>query len=323
VFTAGGIISQGIISIQTTDEATLAIIDRTNIKTEKYDQLIDIFSDLGLPLSTDLMIGLPGMTPAAFDRDLQRYVDVDVSVKAYPTQLLPNSPMAHPDYLKKYRIEVDANDYLVSCSSYSAEQLRLMKRIYHVYTATDGYGTLRHVLRFLQWEHGIRAIDFMHELAQLAHETPERFPAISWVIRQFIAEKCIPGGWKQFFDEIGAFVVERYGIRRDSALDVVLLVNESVMPDDARSYPLTVALAHDFVRYFADHNRKRAAAVRPLRSYPAGALTVADPDGMALIDFEYQQYDTHQFFWELHSPVSRAKSITKTTSEQLAPPVAV
>jgi radical SAM superfamily enzyme YgiQ (UPF0313 family) len=323
VFTDGGIISQGIISIQTTDEATLAIIDRTNIKTEKYDQLIDIFSDLGLPLSTDLMIGLPGITPAAFDRDLQRYVDVDVSVKAYPTQLLPNSPMAHPDYVKKYRIEVDANDYLVSCSSYSAEELRLMKRIYHVYTATDGYATLRHVLRFLQWEHGIRALDFMHELAKLAHETPERFPAISWVIRQFIAEKCIPGGWKQFFDEIGAFVAERYGIQRDSAFDVVLLVNESVMPDDARSYPLTVALAHDFVRYFADHNRQRAAAVRPLRSYPAGVLTVADPDGMAHIDFEYQQYDTHQFFWELHSPVSRAKSITKPTSEQLAPPLAV
>ncbi|HUG99503.1 MAG TPA: radical SAM protein [Gammaproteobacteria bacterium] len=323
VFTEGGIISQGIISIQTTDEKTLAIIDRANIKTEKYDQLIEIFSDLGLPLSTDLMIGLPGITPEAFDRDLQRYIDVDVSVKAYPTQLLPNSPMAHPDYIRKYRIEVDADNYLVSCSSYTAQELRQMNLIYQAYTVTDGYGTLRHVMRFLQWEHGIRAIDFIHELTDLAYATPDRFPAISWVIRQFSAEKCIPGGWKQFYDEIAALVEASYGIHRDSAFDVVLQVNEAVMPDDARHYPLSVELQHDFVSYFAAHNRRRKTSITPLRAYPPGRLTVSDPNGMAHIDVEYQQYDTHQFFWELHAPVSRAKSITNVSSRKAASPVAV
>jgi radical SAM superfamily enzyme YgiQ (UPF0313 family) len=318
IFTEGGIISQGIISIQTTDEQTLAIIERTNIKTEKYDHLIEIFSDLGLPLSTDLMIGLPGMTPAAFDRDLQRYVDVDVSVKAYPTQLLPNSPMAHPDYIGKHRIEVDADGFLVSCASYTAQELRDMNLIYRVYTVTDGYGTLRHVMRFLQWEHGIRAIDFMHQLADLAYTTPERFPSISWVIRQFDAEKCIPGGWQQFYDEIAAFVEAEHGIRRDPSFDVVLKVNESVMPDEARKYPLYLELAHDFEHYFSDHNRRRAGPLRPLGSYPSGCLTVSDPNGMANIDFEYEQYDTHQFFWELHSPVSRAKSITDVQNRDVA-----
>jgi len=36
IFTAGGIISQDIISIQTTDEKTLEVINRKNIKTEIY-----------------------------------------------------------------------------------------------------------------------------------------------------------------------------------------------------------------------------------------------------------------------------------------------
>ncbi|HRP88149.1 MAG TPA: radical SAM protein, partial [Gammaproteobacteria bacterium] len=106
VFSGAGIVSQGIISIQTTDEETLRIIDRQNIKTSKYDELLRVFADAGLPLSTDLMIGLPGATVASFARDLQRYLDVDVAVKAYPTQLLPNSPMAAPEYREKYRIEV-------------------------------------------------------------------------------------------------------------------------------------------------------------------------------------------------------------------------
>ena len=74
IFSAGGIISQGIISIQTTDDTTLEVINRRNIKTEKYDELAKVFEAARLPLSTDLMIGLPGITVAAWDRDLQRYL---------------------------------------------------------------------------------------------------------------------------------------------------------------------------------------------------------------------------------------------------------
>lgn len=71
IFTKCGICSEGIISIQTTDEVTLKDIRRSNIKTQAYDDLAEVFRDEGLPLSTDLMYGLPGMTNESFDRDLQ------------------------------------------------------------------------------------------------------------------------------------------------------------------------------------------------------------------------------------------------------------
>ena len=308
VFTEGGIISQGIISIQTTDPETLKIIDRENIRTDKYDRLLEIFSELGLPLSTDLMIGLPGITPDAFDRDLQYYIDADVSIKAYPTQLLPNSPMAHPDYMARHRIETDEDGFLISCASYTAAELEQMKFTYHVYTVADGYGCLRHVLRYLQWEHDIPAIRVINDLAGHYRQDPDRYPAIGWVIRYFSLDKCMPGGWRQFFDEVAQFVGERYGVQRDAALEVVLSVNEATMPDESREYPMTVSLAHDYVAYFLDRQRKGESTGRSLKDYPPGQLEVADPNRMAEIDFEYQQYDTHQFFWELHSPVSRVKS---------------
>ena len=146
-FSRGGIISQGIISIQTTDETTLEVINRQNIKTEKYDELADVFAEANLPLSTDLMIGLPGITPAAFDRDLQRYFDIDVSAKAYPTQLLPNSPMADPDYMEKDRIKVDKDDFIISCHSFTEQELAGMKAIFHLFMIADGYSALRYVLR--------------------------------------------------------------------------------------------------------------------------------------------------------------------------------
>lgn len=310
VFTAGEIVSQGIISIQTSDEQTLEVINRENIKTEKYDELIAVFDAAGLPLSTDLMIGLPGITVEAFDRDLQRYIDVDVQVKAYPTQLLPNSPMADPEYREKYRIETDEDGFLVSCHSYSRSELRGMKAIYEAYVAAEGYGALRYVMRYLQWEHGKRAIDFLHELLDASRAAPDRFPTITWVLRYFNTLKCMPGGWRRFYDDVARFIRETYGIERDAALDVVLRVNELAMPDEALDYPRKARLAHDFVAYFRDHNVRlgRPSPVRALASYPPGAFTVDDPDGMALINFDYQQYDSHQYFWELRSPVARAQS---------------
>jgi len=310
VFKAGEIISQGIISIQTTDEATLNVINRRNIKTEKYDELTRIFADEGLPLSTDLMIGLPGITVETFDRDLQRCIDVDVTAKAYPTQLLPNSPMADPEYIKKYKIEVDEKNFLISSYSYTTTDLESMKAIYSVYVVADGYSTLRYVLRYLQWEYNIQAMTFLHKLSDEIKHFPSRYPSITWAMKFFVTDKCMPGGWKNFYDEIASFVNETYGIHQNSAFNTVLYVNELVMPDDAVTYPLTVQLDHDFVAYFLDHNKKSVCEAKRLDNYRGGSFTVDDPDSLAYIDVNSSQYDSHQYFWELQSQIARIQSVS-------------
>ena len=94
IFARSGLASEGIISIQTRDTQTLHVIDRDNIKTERYDELLDVFREERLSLSTDLMIGLPGATPASFKADLQHYFEAGVQAKAYLTRVLVNSPMA-------------------------------------------------------------------------------------------------------------------------------------------------------------------------------------------------------------------------------------
>jgi radical SAM superfamily enzyme YgiQ (UPF0313 family) len=310
-FSAGGIISQGIISIQTTDEATLEVINRKNIKTETYDELAQHFAAANLPLSTDLMIGLPGITAQAFDRDLQRYFDADVTVKAYPTQLLPNSPMADPDYLRKYRIEVDEDDFVVACHSFTRAELGQMKAVYRAFELADGYSTLRYVLRHLQWDHGIQSLDFLHRLSDTVRRQPERYPRITWAIRFFVMEKSMPGGWHGFYEEIARLAAEAFGVERDSALETALLVNELAMPDDGLAYPVSAKLHHDFVRYFQDHSGDADAPKAPLADYPPADFTVDDPDLLAHIDLEYLQYDSHQYFWEIRSAIARPKSATE------------
>lgn len=304
IFTSGGIISQGIISIQTTDEKTLNVINRKNIKTKKYDELTKIFDDLSLPLSTDLMIGLPGMTVESFSNDLQKYINLDVAVKAYPTQLLPNSPMADPEYIEKYEIQVDKNNYLISSYSYTNDDLNIMKQLYDIYTMAEGYSLLRYVTRFLQWEYNIKAIDFLNEIRLVVKNQPEKYPHIVWAVRFFLTDKSMPAGWGMFYENIKQFCIDKYNVKDNSAFNTVLTVNKISMPEQALEYPLTVELKHDFTSYFIErkHNNKNSKA---LKDYIPAEFSVYDPNKVIASDYDRIQYDSHQYFWELQSSTAR------------------
>ncbi len=309
LFAAHDICSQGVISIQTRDPFTLGVINRKNIKTDKYDDLAEIFRVAGLPLSTDLMIGLPGMTVDSFKKDLQYFFDKDVTVKAYLTELLPNSPMADPDYMEKYKIEVDRNNFLKSTFSYSTDDLHVMNMLFNLFSLADSFATLRYVLRYLRWDHGITALDFLHVLYNELESHPYRYPALTYASKVFQHYLNVPGGWHGFYNEIAEFTETQYGIQRDSAFEAVLHYNEMVMPDDAFTYPLKVRLEHDVPAYFRDHNLKDDYGERQLVEYPPAVATICNKYSYGHINYNREQYDSHQVFWELQSPTARTQSI--------------
>lgn len=311
ILTQGNIISQGIISIQTTDEHTLDVINRKNIRTDRYDELAALFKTLRLPLSTDLMLGLPGITVEAFKADLQKYIDMDVTVKAYPTQLLPNSPMAAPEYLEKYQIKVDKDNYLIASFSYTEQDLSKMKALFELYTLCEGYGLLRYIMRFLQWEHGINSSDFLEKLYQLALTQPQDYPVISLTCRTFNLDKSIAFGWQQFYQEITDWLRLEFGIVVNSSVECIINLNQAVMPDDGLNYPRTLELAHDVIAYF----QQVEPAKQPLHSFEPIVFEVSDPNALVSIDPNQLQYDSHQYFWELHSDIAKAQSLTDFATE--------
>ena len=310
VFARAGICSQGIISIQTTDPDTLAVIRRDNIKTKKYDELGDIFRRENLPLSTDLMIGLPGATVKSFKGDLQYYFDDDVGVKAYRTQLLPNAPMSDPDYLRENQIRVDAQQYLVSTASYSTADLAEMLEIWSAFDIADGYAVLRYVARFLQWEHGIAATELIHAIVRTVRTSPAAYPAITWLFRHFQAERQALGGWGPFYAEVADFAARELGVPMDPGFRTTLQVNELMMPGEGRRFPEVHALDHDFAAWFDANVRARTPAARRLADFPPGRLEITDPYRMCEADFHrIEQYDNHQVFFELASSTSRRRSV--------------
>jgi len=252
---------------------------------------------------------MPGSTVASFKNDLQYYFDDDITVKAYRTQLLPNSPMADPDYASRYQIQVDDQALLTSTSSYSEQDLQEMLWIWTAFDLADGYALLRYVLRYLQWDHGIKATDFVHELSRHCLAYPGEYPAVTWVLRFFPDERYVPGGWAPFYQEIGAFAEHAFGVPRDGPFDTVLKLNELMMPEEGRSLPVDAELAHDVVSYFMDNERQAGRSERPLSSYPVGNIRIGDPYDMCRLNYEeIEQYDNHQVFFELEAPISRMRS---------------
>jgi radical SAM superfamily enzyme YgiQ (UPF0313 family) len=166
----------GLISIQSTDENTLKAINRSNIKNEKYEQLIRIFRDEGLNLSSEVLIGLPGQTYETHKTDLQFFIDRKITTIAYAVAVMPNAPMNDPEYRKKYNIVTNEDSYVISTSTFTEADHKRMFELFMGFQFFYVLGALKYFLYFIQMEHGIRAIDFIEAILDEPQKDPERFP---------------------------------------------------------------------------------------------------------------------------------------------------
>jgi radical SAM superfamily enzyme YgiQ (UPF0313 family) len=308
-----GVRVNGIISIQTRDPEVLSVVNRSNISSERYEELTQIFLDNRLPVSTDLMIGLPGSTFASLKSDLQFFYDRGIPVKCYPTTLLPNSPMAHRDYRAKFRIEVDASDRLVSTYSYTRSDLKRMKRLSRTFEVAVMASVLKYLLVYLQLDYGLIALDVLEHLSDRIHATPRSLPRFAALVEGYPARLCGQGSddWEALYLEIGNFLADHYAIEAAS-LNTVLRVQKSVMPANGRTLPEAVTLDHDFAAYFAaaragrDPGSADAPVSRRLADYGPGLLEIDDPHELCGTNSDRLKtaYDNHCIEWELSSPLT-------------------
>lgn len=278
--TAAGISTDVGLALQTNDDATLEAIRRQNINIENYLKLAVSFRQRGLPLLADLMLGLPGQTPASFLQDVQFVMDQQIRGRIWITQLLPNSPMNDPAYRAEHQIEAFPGGALRSTSSYTAEEQAGMFRVRQTYITLDAIGVLRHVMRYLQWDHGIPMSDTLMAVLNATERDPDRYPLLDWLLRYFDIYTVPPVGWRSFYLEVRRFVADELHIPPSPALDAVFALQEFLMPEVGRRFPDTLALAHDYVAYFRDASASLWSTGHPepperrLEDYPPALFTV-------------------------------------------------
>jgi radical SAM superfamily enzyme YgiQ (UPF0313 family) len=314
LLTAAGILSEGLIATQSYDPGVLRTIRRANIRPSVFDDLASAFRRSGLPLSTDLVLGLPGSTPDTFRSDLQRTIDTEVHARAHPTQLLVNSPMNAPDYREEHQIVGDPGELVTSTATYTEAEWRQMMRTRQLFYFAERRGMLRQLATYVRAEVGVEETAFYHHLQTLAETSPAH-PHLAFTLRVAAVSYLAPGHWSPVLEEVGQVMVEHFAVPDDSALRAVLHAQLALQLSGGRAFPVVIDLDHDVVAWHREVVAAKLAGpdgswprrVAPLRSRPPGRLHVDDRRGRSgtlLGQSTIAALDNHND-WELDTPLAR------------------
>lgn len=102
-----GMLNTTTLSMQATNDNVLEAIARKNIPVEQYKQLQHRYSDAGIGTYTEVILGLPEETRESFKRGLDYVLETGnhEDIRIYELAVLPNAPIADPDYVRRYGIK--------------------------------------------------------------------------------------------------------------------------------------------------------------------------------------------------------------------------
>jgi radical SAM superfamily enzyme YgiQ (UPF0313 family) len=306
------ITTQAAVSVQTFDKDVLKIVRRKNLDLNQHVPLVEEFEDLGLPLFSDVMLGLPGSTVDTVRADLQFCIDREIHYRPNPTQLLVNSPMNEEDYRLEHGIVAKPGEFLLESRTYTREDMRVMTDIADYLLMADRRGTLRELASYVRSELRIPEGRF-YELLIAGGADSRRWPYLGYlntvVARSFIP----PGSWTAVIEEIGDFMVD-LGVADDDALATVLAVQRALIPMVGRRAPETLYLPHDYVAWHASVRRARQTVpegewideVPPLRTFGPGELVIHDDVETSgrVIGVRPRGF-WEEIVWELDTPIAR------------------
>lgn len=248
-----------------------------------------------LPMRAPIRLGAPDYTVASLWDDLQYLIDREIPARFVPAflgQTTDAGTSGVPDGSDELHAAADA------------------------YLAFEHYGILRHVMRAVQWDHGIEATTFLQRIVGVSRDHPDRYPLITWVARHFASFRLVPLGWHSFFEEARRFIVVELDVPLTTALDSVLDLQAFVLPEAGRRFPAALALRHDYVAYHADKTAslsvtgQPAPTPTPLADFGPGTLTVqGDPAGRCTERFVAGGRRAPIGHWELDSPLVRTLAL--------------
>lgn len=101
------------LSLQSVNPRVLKHIQRDNISLESYRELQQRFRRDSVQTYTDMLVGLPGDTPADFLAGIDQVINEGQHhlIRFYNVYLLPNAPMNQPDYRARHQIQSVVTPY--------------------------------------------------------------------------------------------------------------------------------------------------------------------------------------------------------------------
>ncbi|MDB5194410.1 MAG: hypothetical protein JWN50_424 [Parcubacteria group bacterium] len=257
------------LSFQSMDAHTLEIVERSNIKIEKFSELMDRYKEVGIATYTELIMGMPGETYESTKRGIDTLFDEQadsVNLYVYVCTMLPNSHMSFPAYVKEHGIEAVRMPVLLAHSTPEPESLSEYTdiiigtaampredwvRTFMFYWAIQGFhclGLTQQIAIFFHKEYGIAYSDFYERLLEYFADRSDSSPITGEIaVTKRAVRRAMEGGrLDRVMPEFGEiywpleeasflnFIVEKWGFYDEIETFLRSLVEEkglSVDPD--------------------------------------------------------------------------------------------
>ena len=163
-----GVLSPGFtMSVQSLDDQVLDNIKRQNMDMNKIESMFELCERVGVPVNTELILGLPGETPASWRNNFWRLFDAGnhTGIDVYQAQMLENAEMnltqrplfkmksvTITDFIRNSHEDpiIEGFDVVVSTNTLPAEKM-LEAMLFNWFIATTHIsGTTTWMARFLR-----------------------------------------------------------------------------------------------------------------------------------------------------------------------------
>lgn len=319
----GGVMSDAIISLQSTDPQLLENIDRKNIKVSAYEDLIKVYHDIGMTPTTDILVGIPGQNIESLKNDLQFCFDRHLVARSFLVTVLPNAPMADEEYMKRFSITLRPDNTIISSSGFTPADFEKMKRyrVMCLFYLDENFAL--YVALYLQLEHNIQAMDFVFSIFDVCNSNPEQYPVLSALHEAIRGRRhmgALAFAWGEdigpvfqkmhlLWKEIQCIIEKSYSIdlNTDEFSELVQLQMFSqpnpgrMKAGDARQF------GYDFTGYFSQFDPKKMPILssrpndfRPLAMFRVPTImSIPDQPGLSRTHYAFQHEGLEGKFWAL------------------------
>jgi radical SAM superfamily enzyme YgiQ (UPF0313 family) len=169
------------LAVQSLDPDTLKTIKRSNIKFDKFSNLVAEFMDHGIETYTEIIMGLPGATLPTYLDGLEQFMELFPRpvLFIYNCGVFVNAPMNQEAYVKEHELEVIKSPiYLwhssiynrgeipeyefitTAAKTFTPEDLRQMYQYGWAAQAFHSLGITEYVAKFYHQLTGLKYVDF-------------------------------------------------------------------------------------------------------------------------------------------------------------------
>jgi len=296
-----GVLSPGFtMSVQSLDDVVLDNIKRQNMDMNKIESMFELCERVGVPVNTELILGLPGETPASWRNNFWRLFDAGnhTGIDVYQAQMLENAEMnltqrplfkmksvTITDFIRNSHEDpiIEGFDVVVSTNTLPKDKM-LDAMIFNWFIATTHIsGTTTWIARFLRKYLDLSYEDFYTGLQEFLLQDP-------WVAKEQQQARDMYNNWSVKgsigHPSVGGFVltgetvlyITKLKLCAEDRLEWFIdLVGEYL-----QRYPLSSTLRTDLIEF----QKSSVLNFKHLKQYPLLRSFEHDISGYILDDAE-------------------------------------